>query len=107
MVGPVQDTGSACCQVGQHRCGQPGSERRSASGRIMEGAKGLGADAVILGKVDILESLGSRTLYESTVNPPGTGYVFVCGGGLEMAGSLSCVHADSWSHVQRAADQRK
>ncbi len=42
--------------------------------RIVKRATGLGANAVTLGKVDVLESMGSSPLYVSTLSPAGTGY---------------------------------
>lgn len=58
---------------------------------------------VILDKVDILESMGSRALYESTVNPAGIGYVFVYmgsgDGGSLSSGLLVC--------IQGAKDQKE
>lgn len=45
--------------------------------RILTCTRQLDADDVILGKVDILEFMGPRTLYEFTVNAAGIGYVFV------------------------------
>ncbi len=41
---------------------------------ILTRARQLGADAVILGKVDVLESIGPSPLYESTLSQAGTGY---------------------------------
>lgn len=38
--------------------------------RIVERTKWLGANAVILGKMDVLESMESRTLYESILAQP-------------------------------------
>jgi hypothetical protein len=54
----------------------------------VERAKGLGADAVIPSKVDVLESMGSSPQYESTVNPAGRGYCSYTRG-LWMVASLS------------------
>lgn len=50
----------------------PGNEDRLQA-RIVERATGVGADAVTLVKVDVLESMGSSPLYVSTLSPADTG----------------------------------
>ena len=72
--------------------------------RILDRAKGLGADAVILGKVDVLESLGPSPLYESTLSPAGAGYSSYAWGPW---GWWDPFYLDPWSYVQGAADQRE
>ena len=47
----------------------------------MERTKWLGANAVIPGKVDVLESMESRTLYESTLAQPVPDTTHIRGGG--------------------------
>ena len=42
--------------------------------RVLTRARQLGADAVILGKIDIREFMGSSPLYEFTLSQAGTGY---------------------------------
>jgi len=56
--------------------------------RIVERTKWLGALAVILGKVDVLESMESRTLYESTLAQPVPDTTHIRGG-HGMVGSHS------------------
>jgi hypothetical protein len=56
--------------------------------RILTCARQLGADAVILGKVDVLESIGPSPRYESTLSPAGTGYGLVFLGAMGMVGSM-------------------
>jgi hypothetical protein len=56
--------------------------------RIVELAKGLGADAVIPGKVGVLESMWLSLLYESKVNPAGPGHyshTWECGDPFHLA----------------------
>lgn len=72
--------------------------------RIVGRANGLGGDAVTLGKVDILEFMGSRTLYESTVNQAGTGHYSHIREVVGMVGSLS---SGFLLCVQGAEDQRE
>ena len=52
---------------------QSASESRIQD-RILDRARRLGVDAVILGKVDVLESMEPSPRYESTVNPAGFGH---------------------------------
>lgn len=71
--------------------------------RILERAGRLGADAVILGRFDMLESMGPSPLYESTQGPAGgwsTSYVWGPWGWWDP------FYLDPWSYVQGAADQR-
>jgi hypothetical protein len=72
--------------------------------RILTRARQLGADAVILGKVDVLESRGPSPLYESTLSPAGTGYGSYVWGPW---GWWDPFYLDPWSCVQGAADQRE
>lgn len=72
--------------------------------RILTRARLLGADAVVLGKVDVLESFGSSPLYESTLSPIGVG------SGSSVWGPWGWwdpFYLDPWSYVQGAADQRE
>lgn len=72
--------------------------------RILTRARQLGADAVILGKVDVLESMGPGPLYESTLIPTGAGYGSYAWGPW---GWWDPFYLDPWSYVQGAADQRE
>lgn len=72
--------------------------------RILTRARQLGADAVVLGKIDVLESFGSSPLYESTLSPIGVG------NGSSVWGPWGWwdpFYLDPWSYVQGAADQRE
>lgn len=69
--------------------------------RILERARGLGADAVVLSKIDTFESMGPGPLYESTLGPAGTYYSPFWGDWW------SPFYLDPWSFVQGAADQRQ
>ena len=65
--------------------------------KILARASMMGADAVVLGKSDVLESIGPGTLYESTMGP-GSGNFGLYGGGWWN-------YYDPWSFVQSTADQ--
>jgi hypothetical protein len=65
--------------------------------KILARASVMGADAVVLGKSDVLESMGSSPRYQSTMGP-GSGGFGVYGGGWWN-------YYDPWSYVQGSADQ--
>jgi len=66
--------------------------------KILAQAGKMGADAVVLGKSDVLESMGSGPLYESTLGP-------TAGPFSPYAGGWWPFYYDPWSFVQGAADQ--
>lgn len=68
---------------------------------ILARAGTLGADAVVGGKFDILESMGSGPLYESTLGPAADSFSPYAGGW----GWWNPFYYDPWSFVQGAADQ--
>ena len=70
----------------------------SLRSHILARAALLGADAVIFGKVDLLESMGASPAYQSTLTPAGTS--------LNPYGWWTPFYLDPWSFVQGAADQR-
>ncbi|MGH7183203.1 MAG: hypothetical protein ACREJN_14670 [Nitrospiraceae bacterium] len=65
--------------------------------KILARAKMMGADAVVLGKSDELESMGSSIRYQSTMGP-GSGNFGLYGGGWWN-------YYDPWSFVQSPLDQ--
>ncbi len=65
--------------------------------KILARASKMGADAVVLGKSDVLESMGPSHLYESTMGP-GSSNVGLYGGGWWN-------YYDPWSFVQSTADE--
>jgi hypothetical protein len=67
--------------------------------KILVRASMMGADAVVLGKSDVLESMGSGPLYESTLGPAADSF------GQYAGGWWSPFYYDPWSFVQGAADQ--
>ena len=67
---------------------------------ILARAKNLGADAVVMGKFDILESMGSGPLYESTLGPTADSFGPYSGGWGWWP-----FYYDPWSFVQGSADQ--
>lgn len=69
--------------------------------KILARADTLGADAVVMGKFDILESMGPSPLYESTLGPTAGSYGLYSGGW----GGWSPFYYDPWSFVQSDADQ--
>ncbi len=69
--------------------------------KILARARTLGADAVVGGKFDILESMGSGPLYESTLGPAANSFSPYAGG----YGWWNPFYYDPWSFVQGAADQ--
>lgn len=66
--------------------------------KILARASMMGADAVVLGKSDVLESMGSGPLYESTLGPAADSFSPYAGGWWPF-------YYDPWSFVQGAADQ--
>jgi hypothetical protein len=72
--------------------------------RILTCARQLGADAVILGKVDVLDSIGPSPLDESTLSLAGTGSRSYFS---RPWGWWDPCYLDPWSYVQGAADQRE
>ncbi len=67
--------------------------------RILSRARQLGADAVVLGKVDIFESMGPNPLYQSTMFSSNASYSW------GPWGWWNPFYLDPWSFVQGAADQ--
>jgi hypothetical protein len=65
--------------------------------KILARASVMGADAVVLGKSDVLESMGLSPQYQSTMGP-GSGGFGVYGGGWWN-------YYDPWTYVQGSADQ--
>jgi hypothetical protein len=72
-------------------------------GKILARARALGADAVLAGKFDILESMGPAPRYESTLGPAADSY----SPSLGSWGWWSPFYYDSWSFVQSSVDQPK
>ncbi|MDE3041319.1 MAG: hypothetical protein KGJ82_12215 [Nitrospirota bacterium] len=68
--------------------------------KILARARMMGADAVVLGKSDVLESMGSSPLYESTMGPTADSFSPYAGGWGGWP-----FYYDPWSFVQGAADQ--
>jgi hypothetical protein len=69
--------------------------------KILARADTLGADAVVMGKFDILESMGSSPPYESTLGPAADSFGPYAGGW----GWWNPFYYDPWSFVQGSADQ--
>jgi hypothetical protein len=69
--------------------------------KILARAGAIGADAVVLGKSDVLESMGSGPLYQSTLGPAANSFSPYAGGW----GWWNPFYYDPWSFVQCAADQ--
>ena len=69
--------------------------------KVLARAATLGADAVVGGKFDILESMGSGPLYESTLGPAADSFSPYASGW----GWWNPFYYDPWSFVQGAADQ--
>lgn len=69
--------------------------------KILARASMLGADAVVLGRSDVVESMGPSPQYQSTLGPTANSYSSYAGGW----GWWSPFHYDPWSFVQGAADQ--
>lgn len=69
--------------------------------KILARAGTLGADAVVLGKFDVLESMGPSPLYESTLGPAADSFSPYAGGW----GWWNPFYYDPWSFVQGGADQ--
>lgn len=72
-------------------------------GEILARADRLGADAVVGGTFDILESMGSSPLPVSTLGPAADNFSLSAGGW----GWWNPFYYDQWSFVQGAADQTK
>lgn len=69
--------------------------------KILARAAPLGADAVVMGKFDIFESMGPSPLYESTIGWAGdSGNPYAGGWGWG-----SPFYYDPWTFVQSASDQ--
>lgn len=73
-------------------------------GRILGRARALGADAVVLGRADVIETLGSGPAYQSTMGPGGAG---ITGSGMAPStlGWWTPFYLDPWSFVQGSSDQ--
>jgi hypothetical protein len=69
--------------------------------KILARAGAIGADAVVLGKSDVFESMGSGPLYQSTLGPAADSFSPYAGGW----GWWNPFYYDPWSFVQGAADQ--
>lgn len=69
--------------------------------KILARAGTMGADAVVLGKFDVLESIGPSPLYQSTLGPAADSFSPYAGGW----GWWNPFYYDPWSFVQGAADQ--
>ena len=69
--------------------------------KILARARTIGADAVVMGKFDVLESMGPSPLYESTLGPAADSFSPYAGGW----GWWNPFYYDPWSFVQGAADQ--
>lgn len=69
--------------------------------KILARAGTMGADAVVLGKSDILESIGPSPLYESTLGPAAASFSPSAGGW----GWWNPFYYDTWSFVQSTTDQ--
>ena len=69
--------------------------------KILTRARALGADAVVAGKFDILESMGPGPRYESTLGPASASFSPYSGGW----GWWSPFYYDSWSFMQSSVDQ--
>lgn len=69
--------------------------------KILARASMMGADAVVLGKSDVLESMGPSPLYESTLGPAAGNFSPYAGGW----GWWNPFYYDAWSFVQGASDQ--
>jgi len=67
--------------------------------KILARASMMGADAVVLGKSDVLESMGPGPLYESTMGPAADSFSPYAGGWGWWN------YYDPWSFVQSTADQ--
>ncbi len=67
--------------------------------KILARASMMGADAVVLGKSDVFESMGPSPLYESTLGPAADSFSAYSGGWWNP------FYYDPWSFVQGAADQ--
>lgn len=69
--------------------------------KILARAGTLGADAVVMGKSNVFESMGAGPLYESTLGPAANSFSPYAGGW----GWWNPFYYDPWSFVQGAADQ--
>jgi hypothetical protein len=69
--------------------------------KILARADTLGADAVVMGKFDILESMGPGPLFESTLGPAGGSFNSYAG----VWGGWNPFYYDPWSFVQVPGDQ--
>jgi hypothetical protein len=69
--------------------------------KILARASVMGADAVVLGKSDVLESMGLSPRYQSTMGPAAGSFSPYASGW----GWWNPFHYDAWSYVQGSADQ--
>jgi hypothetical protein len=69
--------------------------------KILARAGPLGADAVVMGKFDVLESMGPSPLYESTLGPAADSFSPYASGW----GWWNPFYYDPWSFVQGGGDQ--
>lgn len=70
--------------------------------RILARARQLGADAVVLGKADVLESMGPSPAYQSTMSPAVANSSTISWGPW---GWWTPFYLDPWSFMQGGADQ--
>lgn len=69
--------------------------------KLLARARTMGADAVVAGKFDIFESMGSGPLYQSTLGPAAGSFGPYASGW----GWWNPFHYDPWSYMQGSADQ--
>lgn len=69
--------------------------------RILSRARQIGADAVVLGKADLIRTYGPSPLFQSTLSPAGTNYSPFWGGWWNP------FYLDPWSFEQGSADQAR
>ncbi len=68
--------------------------------KIVATAKRIGADAVVLGNVDVLHSMGPSPVYQSTLGPASASFSPYSWGGW-----WDPFYLDAWSFVQGASDE--
>lgn len=80
----------------------PNASEDTLRERILARARQLGADAVVLGKADVLESMGLSPAYQSTLVQAGANSTSLLWGPW---GWWTPFYLDPWSFVQGGADQ--
>ncbi|TAJ35006.1 MAG: hypothetical protein EPO64_00295 [Nitrospirae bacterium] len=68
--------------------------------KIVASAQKIGADAVVLGKADVLHSMGPSPAYQSTLGPASGSFSPYAWGGW-----WDPFYLDPWSFVQGASDE--